>query len=89
MPADNFLDKAKDVAKDVAVKARKTVGANADKIDSAVDKTAEFVDSKTKGKYSKHIDKAQNAAHGAVDKLAGDDRPDGGPAGSGGEPTKD
>jgi hypothetical protein len=65
----NFLDKAKDLA----LQAKEAAAKNADKIDDAVDKAAEFVDTKTKGKYAKHIDKAQTAAHGAVRKL--DDPP--------------
>jgi uncharacterized protein YjbJ (UPF0337 family) len=41
------------------------------KIDSAVDKTADFVDDKTGGKFSDRIGKAKDAAHGAVNKLGG------------------
>jgi uncharacterized protein YjbJ (UPF0337 family) len=68
-----FLDKAKDFAKGLSGKAKTTVGENQEKIDGGIDKAAGFVDDKTKGKYTEKIEKAQDAAHRAVDKIGGDD----------------
>jgi uncharacterized protein YjbJ (UPF0337 family) len=68
-----FLDKAKDLARDVTGKAKTTVTENADKIDGGIDKAAEFVDEKTKGKYTDKIEKAQGAAHRAVEKIGGEE----------------
>jgi len=66
----DFLDKAKDVAKDLSVKAKDTVTEHSDKIDDGIDKAAEFVDEKTKGKYTDKIGTVQSKAHDAVGKLA-------------------
>ena len=52
----DYLDKAKDLAKDLTGKARDAVTEHSDKIDGGIDKAAEFVDDKTKGKYSDKID---------------------------------
>jgi hypothetical protein len=52
-----FLDKVKDL-----------LSKNADKVDTAIDKAGDIVDSKTQGKYSAQVDKAQEAAKKAVDK---------------------
>ena len=53
----SFLDKAKDL-----------LSKNADKVDTAIDKAADIVDSKTQGKYAGQVDKVQEAAKKAVDK---------------------
>ena len=74
----DFLDKAKDLAKDLGGKAKDTVTEHSDKIDDGIDKAAEFVDDKTKGKYTDKIGTVQSKAHEAVGKIA-DDR--GGEAG--------
>ena len=68
-----FLDKAKDLAKGLQGKAKTTVGENQEKIESGIDKAADFVDEKTKGKYSEKIGKGKDAAHRAVDKIGGDE----------------
>lgn len=52
-----FLDKAKDL-----------LSQNADKVDQAIDKAGDFVDTKTQGKYKDTVDKVQDAAKNAVDK---------------------
>lgn len=52
-----FLDKAKDL-----------LAKNADKVDTAIDKAADIVDSKTQGKYKDKVDKVQEAAKKAIDK---------------------
>jgi hypothetical protein len=45
---------------------------NADKVDSAIDKVGDVVDSKTGGKYKGVVDKAQDAAKKAVDSTKTD-----------------
>lgn len=52
-----FLDKVKDL-----------LSKNADKVDTAIDKAADVVDSKTQGKYTDQVNKVQDAAKKAVDK---------------------
>jgi uncharacterized protein YjbJ (UPF0337 family) len=61
------------MAGDVKDKVSDLVSGKEDKIDSAIDKTGDFVDDKTGGKFSDKIDSAQDAAKGAVDKVSGDD----------------
>ena len=51
-----ILDKAKDL-----------LSANADKVETAIDKAGEFVDGKTEGKYSEAIHKVQEEAKKVVD----------------------
>jgi hypothetical protein len=46
-----------------------TVDAHGDKIESAVDKAATFVDEKTKGKYSEKITAVADKAKETVEKL--------------------
>jgi hypothetical protein len=69
----DFLDKAKDLAKEATVKARSAVAERSDKIDGGIDKAAEFVDDKTKRKYSGRIETVQTKAHELVDKIAEDE----------------
>jgi hypothetical protein len=52
-----FFDKAKDLLSE-----------NADKVETAIDKAGDIIDSKTQGKYSDTIDKVQDAAKKAVNK---------------------
>jgi hypothetical protein len=40
---------------------------NADKVDTAIDKAGEFVDSKTEGKYKDTVNKVQEAAKNVID----------------------
>jgi MT0933-like antitoxin protein len=54
-----FLDKAKDLL-------AQTVEDNIDKVDAAIDKAGEFVDSKTEGKYKDTVSKVQEAAKNAL-----------------------
>ncbi len=54
-----FLDKAKDL-----------LAQNADKVDAAIDKAGEFVDSRTEGKYKDTVTKVQEAAKKALDDGA-------------------
>jgi hypothetical protein len=67
----SILDKAKDLATDVKDKVTDLVGDNEEKITGAIDKAGEFVDDKTKHKYTDKIDRAQEAAKSAVSKVAG------------------
>ena len=57
----SFLDKAKEA-----------VEKNIDKVEGAIDKAGDMVDEKTGGKFAAAVDKVQDAAKGAADKLAGD-----------------
>jgi hypothetical protein len=52
-----FLDKIKNL-----------LSKNADKVDTAIEKAGDVVDSKTQGKYASTVDKLQHAAKNAVDK---------------------
>ena len=60
-------------------KVRSMLGQHDEKVDQGIDKAGDVVDDKTGGKYSEHVDKAQDAAHDAVDKL-GDEGDTGGGA---------
>jgi hypothetical protein len=80
----DYLDKAKDVAKDLTDKARGTVSDHSDTIDDHIDRAGAYVDDKTKGKYTDKIDSVTSKAHDVVDKIAkddGDTKGDGGAAG--------
>src|SRR5919106_976006 len=74
---DGLLGKAKDLAGGVKEKVSGVLQKNEEKIDSGIDKAADFVDGKTKGRFSEHIGKAKGAAHGGVGKLAGKGGTDG------------
>jgi hypothetical protein len=54
-----FLDKAKDL-----------LAQNADKVETAIDKAGEFVDEKTKGKYTDTVHRVQEEAKKAADNVA-------------------
>lgn len=54
-----LLDKAKDL-----------LAQNADKVDAAIDKAGEFVDSQTEGKYKDTVSKVQEAAKKALEDGA-------------------
>jgi uncharacterized protein YjbJ (UPF0337 family) len=71
----SIVDKAKDMAGGLRDKVGDFFDGNEEKIDGAVDKTGDFIDDKTGGKFSDHIDKAQDAAKSGVDKLGNDDDP--------------
>jgi hypothetical protein len=64
MPGMGLFDKAKGLARD-----------NADKLDGVIDKAADTVDEKTGGKYSDKIDRAVDAANGALDDPGTDEPP--------------
>jgi hypothetical protein len=61
-----------DKVKEAAEKAREFFSEHSDKADAAIDKSGDFVNDKTGGKYSEHVDKVRDAAHNAVDRLSGE-----------------
>lgn len=63
MDLGNLGDKAKDLLEE-----------HADKVDDGIDKVADLVDEKTGGKFADAVDKVQDAAKGAADKIAGDNK---------------
>lgn len=69
-----------DNLKNLAGKGQEAAAKNSDKINQAVDKAGDFIDEKTKGKYSDKIQKGKEAAR----KVVPPDQP-GGP-GQPGEP---
>jgi MT0933-like antitoxin protein len=76
--AKDAAEKAKEAAVKAKDKARDFVGEHEDQIDNAIDKTGGFVDEKiTKGRFTEKVDKAQDAAKGAVSKIAGKPDSDG------------
>jgi hypothetical protein len=54
-----FLDEAKDL-----------LAQNTDKVETAIDKAGEFIDEKTKGKYTDTAHKVQEEAKKAADNVA-------------------
>ena len=64
-----IIDKAKDLAIDIKDQVTGYVDANEEKIHGAVEKTGDFIDDKTKGRFTEKIDKAQDAAKNAVSKI--------------------
>lgn len=72
-----FLDKAKHLAKDASEKAKDAVTENSDKIEGGIAKAADFVDDKTKGKYTDKISSVRSKAHSVVEKVADERRDDG------------
>ena len=66
-----FLDKLKGGALKARKTATKAVDDHGDKIASGIDKAADVVDRKTKGKYADKIDSGREKAKDALDKLDG------------------
>lgn len=66
--------------KNLVGKGQETAAKNSDKINQAVDKAGDFLDQKTKGKYSDKIQKGKEAAR----KVVPTEHPDGGPGRPGG-----
>ena len=69
---DRFRNKNKYV--DKAIDAAEGSG---DKIASGVDKATDFVDDKTGGKYSEHLDKVDDAANELADELDAEEAAEG------------
>ncbi|ANS78514.1 hypothetical protein SGUI_1118 [Serinicoccus hydrothermalis] len=55
-----FMDKAKDLA-----------GEHDEKIDEGIEQGGDFVDDKTGGEHSEHVDKAQDFANDKADAIGG------------------
>ena len=70
-----FLDKLKDTAKVAKDKAVDVVDDHGPQIKQGIHKAGDFVDQKTKGKYSDKIAKGTQQAGVAVDKIAATDKP--------------
>jgi hypothetical protein len=58
-----------DKFKRVKAKATDVVDDHGDKIESGIDKAADFADDKTKGRHSEKIDKGADAAKDAIRKV--------------------
>ncbi|MEJ7630465.1 MAG: antitoxin [Nocardioidaceae bacterium] len=71
-----FLDKLKLKATEVKEKAVEAVNGRGPQIKGGIDKAGDFVDKKTKGKYSDKIAKGTKKAGEAVDKI---EKPDADP----------
>ncbi|WP_151524603.1 antitoxin [Serinicoccus kebangsaanensis] len=61
-----FMDKAKDMA-----------GQHDEKIDQGIEQGGDFVDDKTGGEHSEHVDKAQDFANDQADTFGGVEGGDG------------
>lgn len=64
-----FLDGLKGKAGSLAGKATSLIGENSDKVKDGIGKAGDFVDGRTQGKYSRHIDGMQSKASEMVDSL--------------------
>ena len=62
MGIGDFVDKAKDLAAD-----------NAEKVKDGIDSAGDFVDEKTGGKFSGHVDTGADAAKDAIDGFTDDE----------------
>lgn len=82
----DFLDKAKDLAKNLTGKARDTVTEHSDTIDGGIDRAADFVDDKTGSRYSDRIATVRSKAHDVVGKITDDGGDAGGPVADDGPP---
>ncbi|PRY35809.1 antitoxin [Umezawaea tangerina] len=51
-------------------KAKDALGEHGDKADQGIDKAGDFVDSKTDGKYSEHVDQGQEKAKEGLDRFS-------------------
>ena len=68
-----FLDKLKGGAQKARESATKAVDQHGDKIAGGIDKAADTVNRKTKGKYADKIETGRGKAKDALDKLDGKD----------------
>ncbi|WP_068280067.1 antitoxin [Aldersonia kunmingensis] len=55
--------------KGLVTKGRQAAVEHRDKVESAIDKAGDVVDKQTKGKYSAHVNKVQDAAKKGLDKA--------------------
>lgn len=68
-----FRDKTGEVLEELRTKGQEFIGKHEDKIDSAIDKVAGFVDDQTKGRYHEKIETVAGKAKVTVERLAGED----------------
>ena len=64
-----LLDGLKGKAGTLAGKATDLIGGNSDKVKNGIGKAGDLIDSKTHGKYSRHIDGVQTKASKMVDQI--------------------
>ncbi|MHA7238605.1 antitoxin [Arthrobacter sp. TMS1-12-1] len=64
-----LLDGLKGKAGTLAGKATELIGSNSATVKNGIGKAGDFVDSRTHGKYSRHIDGVQTKASAMVDKV--------------------
>ena len=64
-----LLDGLKGKAGTLAGKATELIGGNSDKVKNGIGKAGGFVDSRTHGKYSRHISGVQMKASQMVDQI--------------------
>ena len=64
-----LLDGLKGKAGTLAGKATDLIGGNSDKVKNGIGKAGDLIDSKTHGKYSRHIDGVQSKASEMVDRI--------------------
>ena len=74
-----LLDTLKGATATVTHKVGETVEKHGDKIETGIDKAAEFVDDKTKGKYHDKIESATGKAKGALGVEGASDHDEEGP----------
>lgn len=68
----SIFDELKGKAAGLKDKAAELIHDNSDKIGGAIDSAGNFIDEKTGGKYSGHVDKVQDGARGLLNKNEGD-----------------
>ncbi|WP_411732919.1 antitoxin [Paeniglutamicibacter sp.] len=68
----SIFDQLKGKAAELKDKAAGLIHENSDKIGGAIDNAGDFIDEKTGGKFSEHVDKVQDGAKGLLNKDEGD-----------------
>ena len=63
------FDRVKEAAEEATKRVRGVFTEHSDKADDAIEKAGDFVDDKTGGKYSEHIDTGAEKAKEGIDKL--------------------
>lgn len=71
----SFIDDIKGKAEGLVGQAQDLVAKNEEAIKGGIEKTGDFIDEKTGGKFAEHVDKVQGAASGLTEKMAGDQKP--------------
>ena len=68
----SIFDELKGKAEGLKEKAAELIHENSDKIGGAIDNAGNFIDEKTGGKFSEHVDKVQDGVKGHLNKDQGD-----------------